>query len=87
VAKEAGFEEPWIAGMCSMGMASRAVISQFCNDDPLRVRSMFVRFLNVCFPGETMRYEFYRTDEGARFRVVSKEREVVILDRGEVCFQ
>lgn len=87
VAKEAGFHEPWIAGMCSMGLATRAVVEKFCGDDPARVKSMFVRFRNVCFPGETMRYEFYRTDTGVRFRTVCKEREVVILDRGEVCFE
>lgn len=86
VAKAAGFHEPWLAGMCTMGIATRATISALCGDDPARVRSMFVRFRNVGFPGETLRCEFFRTDEGARFRVVSKERDVVILDRGEVCF-
>ena len=86
VAREAGFHEPWIAGMCSMGMATRAVITKFCNDDPARIRSMYVRFSNVCFPGETMRYEFYRTDGGVRFRAVARERDVVVLDRGEVRF-
>lgn len=87
VAKAAGFPEPWIAGMCSMGLATRAVIARLCDDDPSRIRSMFVRFRNVCFPGETMRYEFYRTDQGARFRVVCKDRGVVVLDRGEVCLR
>jgi hypothetical protein len=49
---------------------------------------MFVRFKSVGFPGETMRYEFYETDTGARFRVRSVERaDVVILDRGEVLFR
>jgi acyl dehydratase len=86
VAREAGFPEPWIAGMCSMGLATRAVIEALCEHEPSRVRSMFVRFRNVCFPGETMRYEFYRSGTGARFRVVAKEREAVILDRGEVVF-
>jgi acyl dehydratase len=86
VAREAGFHEPWIAGMCSMGLATRAVVEALCDNDPTRVRSMFVRFRNVCFPGETMRYEFYRTDQGARFRVLAKERDAVILDRGEVTF-
>jgi acyl dehydratase len=85
-ARAGGFHEPWIAGMCSMGMATRAVIARFCDDQPERIRSMFVRFRNVCFPGETMRYEFYRTATGARFRVVCLERDAVILDRGEVCF-
>lgn len=86
VAREAGFHEPWLAGMCTMGLATRATISAFCKDEPGRIRSMFVRFSNVCFPGETMHFEFYRTGEGARFRAVCKERDVVILDRGEVAF-
>jgi acyl dehydratase len=86
IAKAGGFHEPWIAGMCSMGMATRATIEKFCDNDPTRIKSMFVRFKNVCFPGETMRYEFYRTETGARFRTVCVERNVVILDRGEVTF-
>jgi acyl dehydratase len=84
VAIEAGFHEPWLAGMCTMGLATRAAISTLCEDDPARIRSMFVRFRNVSFPGETLRFEFYRTEDGARFRAVCKERDTVILDRGEV---
>ena len=87
VAREAGFDRPWIAGMCSMGLATRATIELLCGNRPERIRSMFVRFRNVCFPGETMRYEFYITDTGARFRAVCVERETIILDRGEVCFE
>jgi acyl dehydratase len=86
VARQAGFSGPWIAGMCSVGLATRATIERLCDDDPTRIRSMFVRFKNVCFPGETMRYEFFRTETGARFRTVCMERNVVVLDRGEVCF-
>ncbi len=86
IAKKAGFHEPWTAGLCSMGLATRATIEKFCNNDPSRIRSMFVRFKSVCFPGETMRYEFYITENGARFRAVCAEREVIILDRGEVTF-
>ena len=86
VAKAAGFHEPFVAGMCSMGLATRAAIACLCDNRPERIRSMFVRFRNVCFPGETMRYEFFRTDRGARFRAIAKDRDAVILDRGEVHF-
>ena len=86
VAREAGFHEPWLAGMCTMGLATRAVVEALCDHDPDRVRSMFVRFRNVCFPGEALRFEFYRTEGGARFRAVVAERDTVILDRGEVRF-
>jgi len=84
VAREGGFDQPWLAGMCTMGIATRVVIAAMCGHDPQRVRSMFVRFRNVCFPGETLRFEFYLTSDGARFRAVASGREVVILDRGEV---
>jgi len=84
VAREGGFDEPWMAGMCTMGLATRAVIATLCGHDPHRVRSMFVRFRNVCFPGETLRFEFWPSEEGARFRAVAVGREAVILDRGEV---
>jgi acyl dehydratase len=87
VAKQAGFHEPWLAGMCSMGIATRACIEKFCDNDPSRVQSMFVRFKNVAFPGETLRFEYYLTDEGARFRACSVERDAVILDRCEVRFK
>jgi len=86
VARKAGYPGPWIAGMCSMGLATRAVIDKFCDHDPDRIKSMLVRFRNVCFPGETLRFEFYLREGGARFRGVCVERDVIILDRGEVCY-
>lgn len=84
IAKKAGYHEPWIHGLCTMGLATRATIEKLCDNDPGRISSMFVRFRNVCFPGETLRFEFYTTGASVRFRAVSVEREIVILDRGEV---
>ena len=86
IAKKAGFHEPWLAGMCTMGIATRACIEKFCDHDPSRIKSMFVRFKSVAFPGETLRFEYYLTEFGARFRARCVERDVVILDRGEVHF-
>lgn len=86
VARQAGFHEPWLAGMCTMGIATRACIEKFCDHDPSRIKSMFVRFKSVAFPGDTLRFEYYMTDSGARFRARSVERDTIILDRGEVRF-
>ena len=87
IAKNAGYHEPFMHGMCSMGLATRACIEKFCDNDPTRLQSMFVRFKSVAFPGETMRYEFYETVTGAWFRGRVVERDAVILDRCEVCFE
>ena len=50
-----------------------------------RLRSMSARFTKPVYPGETIRTEFWRQDDGLyRFRSFSVERELVVLDRGSV---
>jgi acyl dehydratase len=44
IAREAGFERPIMHGLCTNGIACRAVLREYCGNDPDRLRSMFVRF-------------------------------------------
>ncbi|MFC4594722.1 MaoC family dehydratase [Sphingobium tyrosinilyticum] len=82
VARKAGFDRPILHGLCTMGLATRAVISQLCGGDPSRLRFMEVRFSKPVFPGETIRVEFYTGGDAVRFRCRSVERDLVVLDRG-----
>lgn len=43
-----------VHGMCTMAMASRAVIKGACGDDPTRLRRMAVRFARPVFPGQSI---------------------------------
>jgi acyl dehydratase len=81
-ARKAGFERPILHGLCTMGVACRALLQGCADDQPERLRSMFVRFSRPVFPGETIRVEFYREGSTVRFRARSLERNVVVLDRG-----
>lgn len=81
VARKAGFDRPILHGLCTMGLAARAVISRLCDGDPARLRSMDVRFSKPVFPGETIRVEFYLKGDMVRFRCRSVERDLVVLDR------
>ena len=81
-AARAGFPRPILHGLCSMGLATRALIETICGGDPSRVRAVSLRFSKPLFPGETVRMEFFRTDHGVRFRACAVERDVVVLDRG-----
>jgi acyl dehydratase len=80
IARQAGFDRPILHGLCTFGLACRALLSAYCGENPARLRSMFTRFSSPVYPGETIRVEFYEAD-GIRFRALVKERGVVVLDR------
>lgn len=81
VARKAGFDRPILHGLCTMGLAARAVIDGVCAGDPERLRAMEVRFSKPVFPGETIRVEFFREADTVRFRCRSVERDLVVIDR------
>ena len=81
VAKTAGFDKPILHGLCSMGLATRAVIECYCDGDPRGFRSLFVRFSRPVIPSDTVKFEFFDEPSSVSFRAVAIERDVVVLDR------
>jgi acyl dehydratase len=82
LAAKAGFDMPILHGLCTHGIATRAILRGFCNNDASKLTSMFVRFSKPVMPGETIRCEFFETGPGQlRFRAIAKERGAVVLDR------
>src|SRR5690606_29993775 len=81
-ARKAGFDRPILHGLCTMGVACRGLLQACADDQPERLRSMFVRFSRPVFPGETIRVECYREGPEVRFRARAVERDLVVLDRG-----
>jgi acyl dehydratase len=83
IALAAGFARPILHGMCSYGMAGRAVIALLCDNDPARLRRLDLRFASPLFPGETVRTELWIEAPGrAAFRARVRERDEVILNNG-----
>ncbi|SEP93369.1 MaoC/PaaZ C-terminal domain-containing protein [Thalassovita taeanensis] len=85
-AKKAGFDRPILHGLCSMGIATRALLQTYAPGNPDKLKSMFVRFSKPVFPGETIVTEFFQNGNEVRFRCRSKERDIVVLDRGHAVF-
>jgi acyl dehydratase len=81
IARRAGFEKPILHGLCTKGIACRAVLAAYCGNDPARLRGMFVRFSKPVMPGETIRFEFFEEPGRLRFRAITVERGAVVLDR------
>jgi acyl dehydratase len=85
-ATKAGFEAPILHGLCTLGVATRALLSSFANGAPERLKSLSVRFSRPVFPGETIRTEFFGTGGEVRFRSRVVERDLIVLDRGNAVF-
>jgi acyl dehydratase len=63
-AKMAGYDRPILHGLCSFGYAGRAVLGEYCENDPERFTGMAVRFSGVVYPGDTITTEMWDTGEG-----------------------
>lgn len=85
VAAEAGFPRPILHGLCTFGVAGRAVLRTLCADAPERLKRFDVRFSSPVFPGETIEVDIWRESEGrAALRARARERDVVVLNNGYV---
>jgi acyl dehydratase len=82
VAHAVGFPRPILHGLCSFGVAGRAVLRACCANDPNRLKRFQLRFSAPVFPGETIRTEIWRDGAVVSFRARAVERNVVVLNNG-----
>ena len=78
-----GFDRPILHGLCSYGIAARALVMTCCGGNPHALKSLGVRFSAPMFPGETLRTEAWRDGANVRFRCSALERNVVPPPCGE----
>jgi acyl dehydratase len=83
VAAAAGFKQPILHGLCSLGVAGHAILKTCCGYDPARFKSLALRFSAPVYPGETIRTEMWRDGEVVSFRARVLERDVVVLNNGK----
>jgi acyl dehydratase len=83
VAETAGFPRPILHGLATKGIATYAILSEYCDLDPSRLASMSLRFSRPVLPGDVLRFDFWNDTRGiVRFRAAVPERDQVVLDRG-----
>lgn len=82
MARRAGFDAPILHGLCTYGMACRAVLGAYCDYDPTPMKSFDARFSAPVFPGEALVFELWSVDGGIAFRAKSRDRGVAVLKDG-----
>ncbi|MDG2533879.1 MaoC/PaaZ C-terminal domain-containing protein [Sphingomonas sp. HITSZ_GF] len=83
VARSAGFERPILHGLCSYGVAGRAVLRALAGNDAARLTRLDARFSAPVYPGETIETHIWREADGrAQFECWAAERSVRVLTHG-----
>lgn len=82
VARAAGFDRPILHGLASYGVAGRAILAAWCDNDPTRLHAFNVRFTAPVYPGETLRVESWKENGVIGFRVYATERNIMVLNNG-----
>ncbi|WP_375739370.1 SDR family NAD(P)-dependent oxidoreductase [Pseudomonas boanensis] len=84
-AAKAGYEKPFLHGLCTFGYAGRHVIKAFCNNDSRLFKSIRVRFAAIVMPGDTLETRMWReSPTRVVFETRAVERDVVVLKGGSV---
>ncbi|EQC33164.1 hypothetical protein SDRG_09150 [Saprolegnia diclina VS20] len=86
-AASAGFPQPILHGLCTMGVAARALLQAYGHNESASFRKMSVRFSKPTFPGETLETRMWLTSPGhVAFQTRVVERDAIVLDGGEFAF-
>lgn len=81
-ARKAGFERPILHGLCTYGMACRAILKACCENDPTQLASLALRFSAPFLPGDTLRVDIWRSGDQIHFHGVSEATQKVVLSHG-----
>lgn len=82
MASKLNMPAPILHGLCTYGIACRAVLQAACGNDPTRIRSFDARFSSPVYPGETVVTSVWVDGDVVSFRCVVAERQVVVIDHG-----
>ncbi|MFX1263503.1 MAG: MaoC/PaaZ C-terminal domain-containing protein [Promethearchaeota archaeon] len=84
VARLAGLPKSILQGLCTMAIASQAIVDELLNGDPSRLKVMKVRFSKPVFMGQELTTEIYESEpEGHVVHFETKDSKgVPVLTRG-----
>ncbi len=83
-AKMGGFDTPIIHGLCSYGIACKAIVDDALAGDVSQVASYAARFRGVAFPGETYLVSYWKEGDTILLEARSKERDAIIISNAAI---
>jgi acyl dehydratase len=83
IARAVGFDRPILHGLCTYGIAGRALLGALADHRPERLRRLDVRFSAPTLPGDTITTSIWHEGDGhAAFRCSVEARGVTVINNG-----
>jgi acyl dehydratase len=79
-----GFDRPILHGLCTFGVACKAVVDHALDGDVTPVKRYQARFSGVVFPGETIETSMWREGDKIIMRATAKERGTPALTNSAI---
>lgn len=83
LAAAVGFEVPILHGMCTYGIACRAILKTICDYDFTLIEGFDARFTSPVLPGDTITTDMWQDGNIVSFRCTVKERDTIVLRNGK----
>jgi len=78
-----GFERPILHGLCTFGVACKAVLETICDYDYTLIEGFDARFSAPVLPGDTITTDMWQDGNIVSFRCSVRERNTVVLRNGK----
>jgi acyl dehydratase len=82
-ATAAGFDVPILHGMCTYGIACRAILQTICDYDYTLIEGFDARFTAPVLPGDVITTDMWQDGNVVSFRCTVKDRDVIVLRNGK----
>jgi acyl dehydratase len=83
LARRVGFPAPILHGLCTYGIACRAILKRVARYDNARIRALDVRFSRPVYPGEKIETQLWVDGGTVSFRCRVPQRDgAVVIDHG-----
>lgn len=82
MARQVGFDRPILHGLCTYGIACRAILKTICNYDYTLITGFNARFTAPIYPGDTVTTEMWQDRNIVSFRCLVRARDSVVINNG-----
>ena len=86
-AKMAGFEKPFVHGLCTYGFVGRAILKALCGGDPARFLHFEARFADQVYFGDTIITKMWKTGAGEAIVQAESQKGNVVLSQARAKYR